>query len=408
MERQAPFSRVILHVDMDAFFASVEQREHREYRGKPVVVGADPRQGKGRGVVAACSYEARRYGIRSAMPIGRAYRLCPQAVFVRPNGAAYAHVSRAVMEILKRYTDLLEAVSIDEAFLDVSGSLQMFGSAVELAMRIKSDIWKEQSLTCSVGIAPNKFLAKVASDMQKPDGWFEVKPGCEEEFLRDLPVSRIWGVGPESDARLRSLGIATVGDVAQRSREFWERCLGKRGVRLWELAHGRDDRPVETGVGFSSLSQERTFEADTAEIAVLKETLLQLSEQLARRARQHGSRARCCSLKLRYADFSTFHRQKTLPQSTDDAQVIYAVAWELLERFFPLQQKVRLLGVGMSRFEPWENMQMGLFDESRIRKRRLDAAVDAVLAKFGTGSLRKAALLGRPDDEDNVSSFLRK
>ncbi|HEY2934886.1 MAG TPA: DNA polymerase IV [Acidobacteriota bacterium] len=402
-------SRVILHVDMDAFFASVEQRENPEFRGKPLIVGADPKGGRGRGVVAACSYEARKFGVHSALPIGRAFRLCPHAVFVRPHGSLYSHVSRSIMEILGRYTDLVEPVSIDEAFLDVAGSQQLFGKPPDLAARIKHDIRSEQRLTCSIGIAPNKFLAKVASDLHKPDGLFEVQPGTEKEFLKNLPIGRIWGVGPKTEERLRFLGISTIGEVAERSRDFWRQRLGQSGEHLWELSQGIDSRPVQPDSGFKSMSQEHTFGEDTDNVALMKETLLALCEELARRARQHNALARTVALKLRFEDFTTMTRQKTLPHHADDALQIYQVVESLLEQFFPAPQKIRLLGVGISHFQDHGALQLGLFDRDQAKKSRLNTGVDAIVARYGPDSIAKASLIGHSTDEDEgFSSFLKK
>jgi len=402
-------NRVILHVDMDAFFASVEQRENPEFRGKPLIVGADPKGGKGRGVVAACSYEARKFGVHSALPIGRAYRLCPHAIFVRPHGSLYSHVSHSIMEILRRYTDLVEPVSIDEAFLDVTASQRLFGKPSDLAGRIKHDVRSEQNLTCSIGIAPNKFLAKVASDMRKPDGLFEVPAGTEKDFLKDLPVGRIWGVGPKTEERLRFLGIGTIGEVAARSQGFWRQRLGRSGEHLWQLSQGIDSRPVQPDSGFKSLSQEHTFGEDTGNIAQMKETLLALCEELARRARQHHALARTIALKLRFEDFTTLTRQRTLLRHTDDALLIYQAVESLLDQFLPAPQKIRLLGVGISHFQARGERQLGLFDADRIKKSRLNASVDAILAKFGPDSINKASLLEHPtDDDEGFSSFLKK
>lgn len=402
-------NRVIFHIDMDAFFASVEQRENPAYRDRPVIVGADPKGGKGRGVVAACSYEARKFGIHSAMPIRRAFRLCPHGIYVQPNGAVYSHIWRAIMKILERYAPLVEPISIDEAFLDMTGSERLCGTPQSAAIRLKQTIWEEQKLTCSIGIASSKFLAKIASDLRKPDGLFEVPPGTEREFLNPLPVSRIWGVGPKTEQYLRFLGIATIGDVAALPKEFWRLRLGQRGEHLWELAKGLDDRPVQPVSGFQSLSQERTFGADTEDLNLLRKTLLALSEELARRARKHDVRAKTISLKLRYADFSTFDRQKTLHEYTDDALHIYHVAWKLLEDFLPFPQKVRLIGAGIRHFEPAQQMQPGLFDAPVEKKGRLDASVDTIVAKFGEESIRKASLLDQPlDGDEGFSSFLKK
>ena len=236
--------RSILHVDMDAFYASVEQLDNPAYKGKPVIVGADPRGGAGRGVVAACSYEARKFGVRSALPISRAWKLCPQGVYVRPRMSRYVEVSHQVMEIFGRYTDLVEPLSIDEAFLDVTGSAALLGTAEQIARKIKSDIRETTELSASVGVAPNKFLAKIASDLRKPDGLVVVQENGIADFLRDLPISRLWGVGPKTEQRLKPLGVKTIGQMAALPRESLIRSFGNLGEHLHQLSHGRDDRPV--------------------------------------------------------------------------------------------------------------------------------------------------------------------
>src|SRR5215510_3317561 len=228
--------RSILHVDMDAFYASVEQLDQPEYRGKPVIVGADPRGGAGRGVVAACSYEARKFGVRSALPISRAWKLCPQGVYVRPRMRRYVEVSKQIMEVFRRYTDLVEPLSIDEAFLDVTGSIALFGPADQIARSIKQDIRQLTGLTASVGLAPNKFLAKIASDIRKPDGFMILEEKDVEAFLKNLPISRLWGVGPKTEQRLHELGFRTIGAVAAANREALVRSLGSLGEHLYQLS----------------------------------------------------------------------------------------------------------------------------------------------------------------------------
>ncbi len=399
--------RAILHVDMDAFFASVEQRENPAWQGLPVIVGADPKGGRGRGVVAACSYEARRFGVRSALPISQAWRLCPKAVYVRPNGALYSGVSRAVMEILRRFTDLVEPVSIDEAFLDVTGSRRLFGDAVEIARSIRQTVRDEQRLTCSVGVAPNKFLAKIASDLNKPDGLTVVEAGSEAEFLKPLPIRRMWGVGPKTEERLRAMGVATIGDVAARPLKFWVQALGGSGDHLWRLAHGLDERPVQPHSGFKSLSHESTFPEDTGDLKLIRQALLHLSEEVARRARKNHVRARTVTLKWRHADFTTLTRQSSLGEATDDAARIFATVCKLAGQFYPLAQKVRLVGVGLSHLDS-SRRQAGLFDSPVSRKMELDASLDRIAEKYGTGAVRKASLLDKPDDDDRFSSFLKR
>ncbi len=392
--------RVILHVDMDAFFAAIEQRERVEYQGKPVVVGADPKGGRGRGVVAACSYEARAFGLHSAMPISRAYRLCPEAIFLPPNRALYLKVSKSVMAILSRYTDLVEPISIDEAFLDVSGSLKLFGSPKQIARRIKADISKEQSLSCSIGIASNKFIAKIASDMRKPNGLLAIPAGSERGFLRSLSTRHIWGVGPKTEAQLRTLGVFTIGEIAAKPLEFWQDRLGKQGVQLWRLSQGIDSRAVTPQHEPVSLSQEITFVKDSDDAALLQRTLLALSEKLAARARKQGVRARTLQLKLRTADFSTYTRRVTLRRPSSDATQIYEVMKMLLAKFTQLPSKVRLLGVGMAQLTKQTSLQPGLFDQPPTHG-RLEESLDEIRAKFGDKSIVRASLLADAIEDES-------
>jgi nucleotidyltransferase/DNA polymerase involved in DNA repair len=400
--------RTILHVDMDAFFASVEQRENPEFKGQPVVVGADPKAGQGRGVVAACSYEAREFGIHSALPIGKAYRLCPHAVFVRPRGSLYARVSRSVMEILERYTDLVQPISIDEAFLDVTGCRRLHGDPRTIACSVKKAILEELDLTCSIGLAPNKFLAKVASDLQKPDGLVEVEPGRIEEFLHSLSIRRIWGVGPRTEERLQKMGVRTIGDVAARPRDFWTSTMGKHGEHLWRLSRGEDDREVVRSHGFKSLSHEHTFKEDTDDLSFLARTLLAMSEKVALRARKHNVKGRTVTLKWRYSDFSTLTRQTRLAAPTGDAKQVFAAVTRLMDKLAPFSQKVRLVGVGLSDFSEEKDDQMGLFDKEDVKTSKLNVSLDEILGKYGKGTVKKASLLRHRDgQEDHVSSFLK-
>ncbi len=402
-------SRTILHVDMDAFYASVEQRERPDLKGKPVIVGADPKAGKGRGVVAACSYQAREYGVHSALPISRAWQLCPTATYVRPNGPLYGRVSGRIMKILRHFTDLVEPVSIDEAFLDVSGSSRLFGDGQSIARAIKRRVLKEQELTCSIGVATNKFVAKIASEADKPDGLCIVPRGEEKSFLANLPIRKIWGVGPRSEERLKGWEVRTVADIARRKQSFWVEHLGKYGDHLWHLSQGIDDRPVQPSRALKSLSHEATFETDCRDFEEIRKTLLALSEKVARRCRKQGVAGSCVRLKWRFEDFSTFTRQRKLDESTEDAQRIFAVALDLSRDFLPLTQAVRLVGVGVSGFEERRSTsQPVLFGDSDKKKRRLDDSVDRIAERFGAHSIRKASLLDRhPDDEDGFSSFVR-
>jgi DNA polymerase-4 len=382
-------SRVILHVDMDAFYASVEQRDRPELRGRPVVVGADPR---GRGVVSAASYEARRFGIHSAMPIGRAYRLCPTAAFLPVDMDKYARESERIMAILADFTPLVEPLSLDEAFLDVSGSRALHGTGVDIARRIKARIREEVGLTASAGIAPNKFLAKIASDLEKPDGLVEVRPGQEAAFLRDLPLRRLWGVGPSAERELAALGARTIGDLARLGRGRLEARLGASGAHLFELAQGIDERPVVPWHDPKSIGAEETFERDTRDVARLRATLLAQADRVAAELRTAGLRGRTVTLKLRFADFHTLTRRGTGAAPTADGGEIFRRVWAAFARV-PRPQAVRLIGLSVSGFagasDPEQLSLLGRPDRSE----RLNRVTDEVRTRFGARALLRGSLL---------------
>ena len=391
-------SRIILHLDMDAFYTSVEQRDHPEYQGKPVIVGANPRGGRGRGVVAAASYEAREFGLHSAMPIGRAYRKCPQAIYLRGNMRKYGEVSRRIMEILRGFTDLVEQISIDEAFLDVTGSTGLFGERQELALEMKKRIREEERLNASIGIAPNKFLAKIASDLEKPDGLVEVVAGQEEEFLSDLPIERLWGVGPRTAEELHKLGLYKIRDIARLSLAELDERFGKHGRHLHHLARGIDDRPVQPEHEWKSLGQETTFEQDTDDPQVVRQTLLELSEAVARRLRKQELLAGGLTLKFRDEEFVTETRSMTLPDPTDDASEIFRIVRKLLTRVRSREHKVRLLGIYGSRLQDVHEAprQLRLF-EPDDKRRRLNVSMDSIQQRFGDGAVNRASLVDRKD-----------
>ena len=381
--------RIILHVDMDAFFAAVEQREHPELKGKPVIVGADPKGGKGRGVVSTCSYEARKFGVHSAMPISQAYRLCPHGVYLPPNGSLYHQVSQNIFRILNQFTDLVEQVSIDEAFLDVTGSVLLFGDAVSIARKIKQEILKKERLTASIGVAPNKFLAKIASDLQKPDGLVVVEPNKIEQFLWPLSISRLWGVGQRTQLLLRKMGIHTIGDLARFPVEVLKQKLGSVGEHFYQLAHGIDQRPVITHDQVKSVSNEHTFSTDTNDIEMIRSQLIYLCEKVGYRLRQKELKGKTIHLKLRYDDFTTLTRNQTIHPPTDQTKVIVDVILKLFQKNYQTGRKVRLVGVGCSSFES-EAKQLLLFENGDEKQSKLDQVQDLISNRFGRHVLKRA------------------
>jgi DNA polymerase IV len=386
--------RSILHVDMDAFYASIEQIDNPDYKGRPVIVGADPKGGQGRGVVAACSYEARKFGVHSALPISRAWKLCPKGVYVRPRMHRYVEVSHQIMGVFRRYTDLVEPLSIDEAFLDVTGSIALFGPAEQIARSIKKEIRECTGLTASIGLAPNKFLAKIASDIRKPDGFMVVEERDIETFLRDLPISRLWGVGPKTEQRLHELGFRTIGNLAAAKRESLVQMLGSLGEHLFHLSRGHDERPVVSNWEPKSISSETTFDEDTADRELLLRTILELSDHVAERLRKDNYRARKVTLKLRYSSFATHTKQQSLERQVQTGEEIAAVARALFAQF-PLKQKIRLIGVaaGDLHREGADPQQLALFREPAESKEKLSRTVDEIKAKFGADAVRRGSQL---------------
>jgi DNA polymerase-4 len=388
-----PRPRTVLHVDMDAFFAAVEQRDRPELRGKPVIVGADPKGGRGRGVVSTASYEARRFGVGSAMPVSEAWRRCPHGIYVHPDMEKYARESDRVMEIFYRFTDLVEPVSIDEAFLDVTGSARILGTGEEIARKLKAAIRDETRLTASVGVAASKLVAKVASDMRKPDGLVVVPPGGEAAFLAPLPVRRLWGIGPKMEEALAKLGIVTIGDLAALEPGRLERRLGTHGHDLQALARGEDQRDVVShGEGAKSVGHEHTYGEDTSDPEQLRATLLQLADAVAARLRSHGLRARTVTLKYRDEDFRTTTHARTLDEATDSGNAIFRLASDLFAETHR-GKKVRLLGISTSHFGE-ATPQLGLFDEPKAPS-RADRVRDEVKKRFGDEAITRASLLGR-------------
>jgi DNA polymerase-4 len=385
----------ILHVDMDAFFASVELRRRPELRGRPMMVAGD----SGRGVVLSATYEARRSGVRSAMPTGRAKALCPGIIVVEPDQAAYREASRSVMSVFGDVTPLVEPLSVDEAFLDISGARRLAGRPGKIAADLRARLSDDLGLTATVGGAATKFVAKLASGLAKPDGLLLVPPQDVIALLHPLPVRALWGVGPKTAQTLEALGLSTVGEIAAVEKTALIRHLGRAtGSKLHELANGLDARSVETGSTDKSIGAETTFASDTADRRFLGRELLGLAERTARRAREAGLCGRTVSLKLRYEDFSTVTRSLTLPTPTDLSGVIHTTASALLDKLAP-GARVRLVGIrleGLVRADQVsEQMQLGA-EQDGPGWREAEGALDRVTARFGSAAVRRASLFDRP------------
>lgn len=404
--------RMVFHVDMDAFYASVEQLENPALRGKPVIVGGVD---SGRGVVSSASYEARGFGVHSAMPVMQARKRCPHGIFVPGRHALYGEYSRRLMDVLSEFTPALEQVSVDEAFLDMSGTEALFGPARESGLRVKAAIVKRLGLTASLGAAENKFLAKLASDAKKPDGIVVVKPGEAQAFLDPMPVDRLWGVGKKTVLELHRVGLYSIAQLRGQDLDTLAGHFGPNfAAHLFELARGRDDRDIVTESQEKSISHERTFEADTSDAEAITAILLDLSERVARRARKEGFAGRTVTFVWRNPDFSRQSHARSLPEPTSSSSAIYAAALDLfretarLERprgdqrgdaarpVSPLSREARasarrfrLIGVRLSNFSG--DAQQSLFQNPKSAS-NLDAAMDAVRNKFGEGAIRRARL----------------
>lgn len=381
--------REILHVDMDAFYASVEERDRPELKGLPLIVGGT----SGRGVVAAASYAVRRFGVRSAMPIREALRRCPDAICIPPRMGRYAEVSKQVFSIFHRFTPIVEGLSLDEAYLDVTASERLFGGPLAIGEAIRRQIRAETELTASVGIAPNKLLAKIASDLNKPDGMFHIGPHNLNEVITPLPIEKLLGVGRRTLPRVEAEGIRTFGDLQRADAATVWRLFGRHGRAMQALAHGIDERPVSAQRAEQSISSEETFATDLTDAATLEQALLKLADRTAARLRAHELAAGCVQVKIRRADFETSTRQRTLCPPTADTQPIAATAQRLLTEWLRRNPTcaVRLLGVGVAELKP--QTQGDLFTVEPARTTRLDAAVDEIRDRFGSATLTRASLL---------------
>ena len=399
-----------MHVDMDAFFASVEQLDHPEYKGHPVIVGGL----SSRGVVATASYEARKFGVHSAMPISRAKKLCPQGIFVYPNMARYKEISHVIHNVMEEFTPIIEPLSLDEAFLDVTGITHKFTGPKALGRAIKDRVFAETGLIISAGLAPNKFLAKLASDLDKPDGLVVIPYGKECESLANLPIKRIWGVGPSTERRLKHGGFLLIKDIQALSDEKpLVPYVGNQARRIWELARGIDERPVEPDRPIQSVGNEETYESDVEDPAVIDLELHYFANRVAKRLRKYGLMGHTVSIKVRYNDFKTVSRQKRLDSATDQERIIYdtsVLLWNKLMRErtgIPFVQAytsildvpvkpIRLLGVTVSGLSTEGIVQEDLFSiEADEKEEKLSTVLDSLASKFGENAIMSGALWRR-------------
>ena len=413
--------RWIMHVDMDAFFASVEQLDHPEYKGHPVIVGGL----SSRGVVATASYEARKFGVHSAMPISRAKKLCPQGIFVYPNMARYKEISHIIHKVMEEFTPIIEPLSLDEAFLDVTGITHKFTGPKALGRAIKDRVFEETGLIISAGLAPNKFLAKLASDLDKPDGLVVIPYGKECESLANFPIKRIWGVGPSTERRLKDGGFTLIKDVqALPDEKPLVPYVGNQARRIWELARGIDERPVEPDRQIQSVGNEETYESDVEDPAVIDLELHYFANRVAKRLRKYGLMGHTVSIKVRYNDFKTVSRQKRLDSATDQERIIYETSvllWNKLMRdTLSVKQEeqevmgatprpkfdnsilevpvkpIRLLGVTVSGLSTEGIVQDDLFSiEADEKDEKLSIVLDSLASKFGEGAIMSGALWRR-------------
>jgi DNA polymerase-4 len=386
----------ILHVDMDAFYASVEERDNPALKGKAVVVGTGVR-----GVVSAANYEARKFGIHAAMPVGRAKRLAPHAIFVPPNMSRYSEVSSHIMEIFRSVTPLVEPLSLDEAFLDVTGAKRLLGDGREIAKQIRAKVEASEGITCSVGIATTKFIAKLASGRCKPNGMLEIAADRVLEFLHPLPVNAIWGVGPKTNEELQKLGLRTVADIANTPRQTLIRALGEAaGSSLYELSWGRDYRDVEPEEVDKSISAAETFDSDTEDQEIVLRELLRLTEKATYRMREKDFSARTISIKVRFADFKTISRSKTVPLAISATHEVFEVVKALFLGLKLDRARIRLVGVSLDGLEDGVDASEQLvLGERENGWRQATAAIDKASARFGQGSVRPARLFDETDED---------
>ena len=378
-------ARCIFHIDLDAFFVSVERALNLKLKGKPVIVGGDPER---RGVVASASYEARLFGIHAGMPSSKARRLCPQAIFIRAHFSLYKDASAKFMKILGDFSPYIEPLGLDEAYLDVTGYEEPYGSPQKLALAIKERISKELELTASVGIGTSKVVAKIASDSCKPDGVLEIAPGEEQPFLNPLPVAKLPGVGNKTEQSLKEMGITTIGDLASLPLDMLKRRFGATGAVIHSYARGIDDREVEAPGEAKSISQQLTFARDTLDRNFLEGTLHNLCQEVCQELRSQDKRAKCIAIRLRYADFKTITRQVILKEASDVTRVVFATAQQLLSKALAKQEKpTRLIGIRISSLVG-EEKQLAMFDSGSEKPEHLDKAIDRIRRKYGSTAIK--------------------
>jgi len=384
---------MIIHIDMDAFFASVEELDQPQLKGRPLVVGG---AASSRGVVAAANYPARRFGVRSAMPMRRAQQLCPQLLVLPVRMVRYVELSRQIQAIFLRYTPTIEPLSLDEAFLDVAGSERLFGPPEQIARCIQQQIFDELGLAASVGVAPNKFLAKIASDLDKPNGFVVVQPDQAAAFLEPLAIERLWGVGKASARQLHRMKVQTIGDLKRLPQAHLQQLFGKHGRQLWQLAHGIDPRRVVTEHQAKSISNETTFAEDIEDHAILLAWLQQLTEQVCGRLRNKQLAGRTVQLKIRYANFDTLTRSHSLEQPSHSALEVWQVVKHLFKTRLPWRSDgVRLVGMGMSGFDEIPRQGDLFSQQARAQQRQIDATLDQIKAKFGRNMVQRGNSLQR-------------
>lgn len=396
--------RAIMHVDMDAFYAAIEQRDNPELKGKPVIVGGSI---ESRGVVSTASYEARKYGVHSAMAMTEAHRRCPQGVYLPVDMQKYRRVSRQIMEIFHRFTPEVEAISLDEAFLDVTGSRKLFGTAEEIGREIKRLIQQEVQLTASVGLSYNKFLAKLASDMDKPDGFYQIRPEELESKVWPLPIRRMMGVGSKTAQMLEKMGVTTIGQLAGMNTGLLEHLLGKQGIMMHEVANGIDNRPVEPVRESKSVGRETTFPQDISEQYLLETILFTLTDDVCHTLRSSNLKGKTVSIKIRYPDFHSITRAVTLEQYTSSFEPVFAAVQQLMQHNYKDGTAVRLIGVSVSNLKKDDQIveQQDLFQDDTLQKKQnaLNSVMDSINGKYGGDTVRRARKLTGWDKNGELS-----